>query len=112
MLQKIPSWKLMSKGEREHIKAYHIRENAHLKLLLMLLINKRRDVSCLQEGKDMIVYVMTLSALVIFLFALIFCYPIYSHYPMSDSGGERHLREENLWNSLHIFILGDMSKSK
>ena len=61
MLQKIPSWKLMSKGEREHIKAYHIRENAHLKHLLMLLILKRKVVSCLQEGKDMIVYVMTLS---------------------------------------------------
>ena len=45
----------------------------------------------------------------IFLFALIFYYPIFSHYPMSDLGGERHLREENISNSLHIFILGDMS---
>ena len=102
----------MSKGEREHIKAYHIRENALIKASPDALILKRKVVSCLQEGKDMIVYVMTLSALVIFLFALIFCYAIYSHYPMSDRGGERHLRDENLWNSLHIFILGDMLISK
>ena len=102
----------MSKGEREHIKAYHIRENMLIKASRDSVIFKRKVVSCLQEGKDMIVYVMTLSALVTFLFVLIFYYPIYSHYPMSDSGGERHLREENLWNYLHIFTVGDMSISK
>ena len=55
----------------------------------------------------MIVYVVILFDL-ISLFALIF-YPMFSHYPMLDSGGERHLREENLSNSLHILIFGDMS---
>ena len=33
--------------------------------------------------------------------ALIFSYPTFSHYPISDSGGERI--HKNLWNSLHIF---------
>ena len=60
----------------------------------------------------MIVYVMILSCSDYFivgsdflLFALIFYYPIFSHYPISDSEGERHLREENLSNSLHISTL-------
>ena len=57
----VPSWKLMSKGEREHIKAYHIRENALIKASPDALILKRKVVSCLQEGKDMIVYVIILS---------------------------------------------------
>ena len=51
----------MSKGEREHIKAYHIRENAPIKASPDALLLKRKVVSCLQEGKDMIVYVITLS---------------------------------------------------
>src|SRR3954471_10491855 len=29
-------------------------------------------------------------------------FPIFSQYPMSDSGGARHLRERNHSNSLHI----------
>ena len=37
-----------------------------------------------------------------------FLFPIFSQYPMSDSGGARHLRERNQSNLLHIFILGDM----
>ena len=37
-----------------------------------------------------------------------FLFPIFSQYPMYDSGGARHLRERNQSNSLHIFILGDM----
>ena len=60
----------MSKAGREHIKAYHIRENAHLKLLLMLIILKRKVFACLQEGKDMLVDVM--FALLCFFFVLIF----------------------------------------
>ena len=52
----------------------------------------------------MLVEDITLCRLLYFSFALIFYYPIFSHYPILDSGGERHLREENLWNSLHIFI--------
>ena len=104
MLQKIPSWKLMSKGEREHIKAYHIRKNALLKLLPMLLILKRKDVSCLQEGKDMIVCVVTIFVLMV-LFALIF-FPYL--LPLSNirfrGRKSSFLGEENLCNSLHIFI--------
>ena len=42
-------------------------------------------------------------------FALIFLFPIFSQYPMLDSGGARHLRERNHLNSLHIFTFGDMS---
>ena len=43
-------------------------------------------------------------------FALIFFYPIFSHYPISDSGGESSIiTKENPMNSLHIFILLDMS---
>ena len=38
-----------------------------------------------------------------------FLFPIFSQYPMLDSGGARHLRERNHSNSLHIFTLGDMS---
>ena len=38
-----------------------------------------------------------------------FLFPIFSQYPMLDSGGARHLRERNHLNSLHIFTLGDMS---
>jgi hypothetical protein len=51
MLQKIPSWKLMSKGEREHIKAYHIRENAHHKLLQMLIFHRGEKSHVFKRGK-------------------------------------------------------------
>ena len=71
----VPSWKLMSKGEREHIKAYHIRENALIKASPDALILKRKVVSCLQEGKDMIVYVMTLSCSGYFLVCSDFLLP-------------------------------------
>ena len=57
-----------------------------------------------------------LSALIIihifqlcFSFSSDFLFPIFSQYPMLDSGGARHLRERNHLNSLHIFTLGDMS---
>ena len=48
-----------------------------------------------------------LSAL--FSFSSDFLFPIFSQYPMLDSGGARHLRDRNQLNSLHIFTLGDMS---
>ena len=44
-----------------------------------------------------------------FFFCSDFLFPIFSQYPMQDSGGARHLRERNHLNSLHIFTLGDMS---
>ena len=60
-IQKNPSWKLMSKGERETItsKLNHIyrrseysREERDPKCLVF----KRREVTCLQEGKDMFIF--------------------------------------------------------
>ena len=44
-----------------------------------------------------------------FAFCSIFLFPIFSQYPMLDSGGARHLRERNSLNSFHIFTFGDMS---
>ena len=50
--------------------------------------------------------------LVLFIsFSSDFLFPIFSQYPMYDSGGARHLRKRNQSNSLHIFILGDMLNS-
>ena len=59
----------------------------------------------------MIIYVMTLSCfdfLICSNFLLPYLLPL-SHVRLR---GERHLREENLSNSLHIFIIGYMSISK
>ena len=47
----------------------------------------------------------------LFSFSSDFPFPIFSQYPMLDSGGARHLRERDHLNSLHIFTLGDMSNS-
>ena len=62
-IQKNPSWKLMSKGEREitsklnHI--YRGREYSRGERIIIkdprCLVFKRREVTCLQEGKDMFI---------------------------------------------------------
>ena len=63
-IQKNPSWKLMSKGEREitsklnHI--YRGREYSREERVIIkdprCLVFKRREVTCLQEGKDMFIF--------------------------------------------------------
>ena len=63
-VQKSPSWKLMSKGEREitsklnHI--YRGREYSREERVIIkdprCLVFKRREVTCLQEGKDMFIF--------------------------------------------------------
>ena len=72
-------------------------------------------------GKDMFIcaylHWFTLALIIIHIFQLCsfisfssdFLFPIFSKYPMLDSGEARHLRERNHLNSLHIFTLGDMS---
>ena len=59
------------------------------------------------------VHICSIALALLIFFELCFCsdflFPIFSQYPMLDSGGARHLRERNHLNSLHIFTLGDMS---
>ena len=56
------------------------------------------------------VWLLALAQALLFLFCCSdFLFPIFSQYPMLDSGGARHLRERDHLNSLHIFTLGDMS---
>ena len=62
-------------------------------------------------GKDMFIcaYLHQLCSFV--SLSSVFLFPIFSQYPMLDSGGARHPRERNSLNSLHIFLFGDMSIS-
>ena len=46
-----PSWKLMSKGERENIKAYHL-ERYHIKERVYHLLKGERDITFLREERD------------------------------------------------------------
>ena len=87
------------KGGREHIRAYHMGDKAHLSLSFsrcLLTIEERSHMSLRGERHVNVCYIC---------FALIFSYPTFSRYPISDSGGRKssYLGEENLWNSLHIF---------
>jgi hypothetical protein len=101
MLQKIPYWKLMSKGEREHIKAYHRREKAHLSFSrCSLSIEERSHMSLRGERHASRCYVF---------FVLIFIYPTFSHYPISDSGGERvHIKGKKIFgiHCIYLYSLG------
>ena len=70
---------------------------------------KRRDVTCLFRGKTCSYVLICIKFYPFVSFSSDFLFPIFSQYPMLDSGGARHLRERNHLNSLHIFTLGGMS---
>ena len=126
MLQKCPSWKLMSKGEREHIKAYHMSTSK----LFQMLVKQRGEKSHVFLREKTCQYLVDLSYCkhsCCFDF-LVDCTISCSDFSCSDflspyllplsnirCRGRKspYLGEENLWNSLHIFkIFGDMSVSK
>ena len=60
-------------------------------------------------GKDMFLCAYLHQLCLFVPFNSDFLLPIFSKYPMLDSGGARHLREIKHLNSLHIFTFGDMS---
>ena len=70
---------------------------------------KRRDATYHFGGKTCSYVLICIKFYPFVSFSSDFLSPIFSQYPMLDSGGARHLRERNHSNSLHIFTLGDMS---
>ena len=115
-------------GERDHIKAYHFQREREIitstggeRDLQGGEYSRREQFSRIPDawcsrgemphvflrGKTCSYVLICISS--DFAFCSVFLFPIFSQYPMLDSGGARHLRERNHLNSLHIFTLGDMS---
>ena len=100
----------MSKGEREitsklnHI--YRGREYSREERVIIkdprCLVFKRREVTCLQEGKDMFIFVCISS-----VFLIPYLLPV-SH---DRFRGSKTSKGRKSLHSLHIFTFGDMSIS-
>ena len=93
-----PSWKLMSKGERELTSNLN-----HIKGGERGITSKAPDAWCSRGEKSRVFKRgKTFSYLIICISSVSclcsdFLFPIFSQYPMLDSGGARHLREGNSW---------------
>ena len=88
------------RGEREHIKAYHMGEKAHLSFSRCLLtIEERSHVSLRGEIHVSVCFTC---------FVLIFFYPIFSHYPISDSGEKELIPKgrKSLEFTAYLYSLG------
>ena len=112
-------------GDRDHIKAYHL-ERYHIreyhfhrgrKYSSRKYFSRIPDAWCSRGemphvflGERHVHMCLFASALFICFFELWFCsdflFPIFSQYPMLDSGGARHLREGNPWIHSHIYLWG------
>ena len=112
-IQKNHSWKLMSKGEREitsklnHFyrggrilrrkELFNEKEVSHQRPRILGVQEERSYMSLRGERHVHIwSYLIACISSVVFFFCSDFLFPIFSQYPIQDSGGERHLRGGNL----------------
>ena len=103
----------MSKGERDHIKAYSLQRGRKRnrwrkrKREREVITSKAPDAwysrgeksHVFKRGKTCLCYSYD-------LFCSDFCFPMFSHYPIQDSGGERLLGKEIYEFIAYLYLLG------
>ena len=107
-------------GERDHIKAYHMEERYLSLPRCLWSIEERCHMSSRGERHvktcliEPFLALMVLALISFSFFALIFSYPTFFHYPISDLGGEIiHIQGKKIFGNHCISLMfGEMSISK